>query len=84
MLEMQMLHCRYIISYLVSAAPKDGIRTMFTEKRLLQFKLKVFPRGHTPTNYSKWFQSTDNYQVTVMQYAGGSKLFSQIFIRLHL
>ena len=36
---------------------------MFKAKRLLQFKLKVFPRGHTPTNYSRWFSSKEAYNV---------------------
>jgi len=44
-------------------ARKEGIQEMFNEKRILQFKLKVFPRGHTPTNYSKWFESMKSYQV---------------------
>ena len=37
---------------------------MFKAKRLLQFKLKVFPRGHTPTNYSRWFSSKEAYHVS--------------------
>ncbi len=32
-------------------------------KKAIQFKLRVFPRGHTPTNYTRWFQATQPYQV---------------------
>jgi hypothetical protein len=29
----------------------------------MQFKLKVFPRGHMPTNYPKWFEAKEDYEV---------------------
>lgn len=36
---------------------------LFKAKKILQFKLKVFPRGHTPTNYTRWFATSQPYNV---------------------
>ena len=36
---------------------------LFKAKKILQFKLKVFPRGHTPTNYTRWFATSQPYHV---------------------
>jgi len=47
----------------VALASKGDIAKMFRAKELLQFKLKVFPRGHTPTNYTWWFQTGAPYPV---------------------
>ncbi|GAX84389.1 hypothetical protein CEUSTIGMA_g11811.t1 [Chlamydomonas eustigma] len=44
-------------------ASKENLAIKFKQKSVLQFKLKVFPRGHTPTNYTKWFQCTHPYKV---------------------
>ncbi|GFR51211.1 hypothetical protein Agub_g13537 [Astrephomene gubernaculifera] len=37
-------------------------------KAAIQFKLRVFPRGHTPTNYTRWFAETQPYQVTYKRF----------------
>ena len=42
---------------------KADLAALFKSKQILQFKLKVFVRGHTPTNYSKWFASNQLYTV---------------------
>lgn len=43
--------------------PKSDMATLFKSKQMLQFKLKVFVRGHTPTNYTRWFSSNEPYRV---------------------
>lgn len=45
------------------AASKEALSKMFRSKEVLQFKLKVFPRGHTPTNYQHWFSTSTPYDV---------------------
>ncbi|KXZ46406.1 hypothetical protein GPECTOR_44g80 [Gonium pectorale] len=37
-------------------------------KAAIQFKLRVFPRGHTPTDYVRWFASSEPYQVTYKRF----------------
>ncbi|GFH15330.1 uncharacterized protein HaLaN_11537 [Haematococcus lacustris] len=42
---------------------KAELETLMERKEVLQFKLKVFPRGHTPTNYTRWFAAQQPYAV---------------------
>ncbi|KAG2444235.1 hypothetical protein HXX76_000993 [Chlamydomonas incerta] len=37
-------------------------------KGAIQFKLRVFPRGHTPTDYPRWFAASEPYQVTYKRF----------------
>ncbi|KAG2430370.1 hypothetical protein HYH02_013732 [Chlamydomonas schloesseri] len=37
-------------------------------KAAMQFKLRVFPRGHTPTDYPRWFAASQPYQVTYKRF----------------
>jgi hypothetical protein len=48
---------------LAANGTKADLASLFKSKQVLQFKLKVFVRGHTPTNYTRWFASSDTYPV---------------------
>ncbi|KAG2486289.1 hypothetical protein HYH03_014994 [Edaphochlamys debaryana] len=48
----------------ISRMSKDVLRSVHgRNKYAMQFKLRVFPRGHTPTDYVRWFNATEPYQV---------------------
>ena len=57
-------------SYYCLAARKEDLMAMHRAKKLLQFKLKVFPRGHTPTNYTRWFAAKEEYEVSKVVHVG--------------
>jgi len=42
---------------------KAELAELHKHKKIVQFKLKVFPRGHTPTDYPRWFTSPEDYSV---------------------
>lgn len=46
---------------------------LFKAKKILQFKLKVFPRGHTPTNYTRWFATSQPYNVRGQGHSAGGQ-----------
>ncbi|KAG1660376.1 hypothetical protein FOA52_012669 [Chlamydomonas sp. UWO 241] len=46
-----------------AAGTKAELAELNKHKKLVQFKLKVFPRGHTPTNYTRWFGTSEDYPV---------------------
>lgn len=51
---------------LVASALKGGkpvLGKLFNKGAMLQFKVKAFPSGHTPTNYTRWFSTSDTYEV---------------------
>ncbi|EFJ43666.1 hypothetical protein VOLCADRAFT_96251 [Volvox carteri f. nagariensis] len=37
-------------------------------KEAIQFKLRVFPRGHTPTDYVRWFTESQPYPVSYKRF----------------
>mmetsp|Transcript_21809 Transcript_21809/g.37226 ORF Transcript_21809/g.37226 Transcript_21809/m.37226 type:complete len:431 (-) Transcript_21809:13-1305(-) len=42
---------------------KAELEQMFNTRLMLQFKKKVFKRGHTPTNYTRWLKTDTAYMV---------------------
>lgn len=45
------------------AVDKAGMVRLRAQGGVRQFKLNVFPRGHTPTDYDRWCAASDPYQV---------------------
>lgn len=45
----------------VRAAPKSVVARMRKWKKVLQFHVKQYPRGHNLTKYSTWATATEQY-----------------------
>ncbi|PNH12214.1 Glycosyltransferase-like protein LARGE [Tetrabaena socialis] len=53
----------------ISRVSKSELQTIHGRNKVtIQFKLRVFPRGHTPTDYLRWFATSEPYQVTYKRF----------------
>ncbi|GLI63689.1 hypothetical protein VaNZ11_006689 [Volvox africanus] len=53
----------------LSKVSKSQLESMHgRNKEAIQFKLRVFPRGHTPTNYVRWFSEAQTYKVSYKRF----------------
>ena len=66
-------HCAFVLpafeatcgidAYAFPANKSQLARQYFSERSVTAFRSTVWPQGHSPTNYARWFKSSQSYRV---------------------